>query len=1195
MCRSAAKTAAERALAEPEPASPGDVTWTDVFGFRIVFHDPTLNAVLEAAPVLEPRPDELDVWIEHVFYDQPRFPSACYALEFKSLAGPTATAADGEAVITPRHWVAHSTNVLILTFLLLASVLATITAVLAIHGQKPVFDTVITANRGGPSVEGLTTTKFPPQSSAPVLIYSFPFNAPDGSTPRISISKRISNAEIKYRELSREKFGSAAGSSSGKKPGPAREEDDDDEKLAKVMQECIAPRLARLVISLLHRYRKLGPKLTFGILGLLENCDSLPPEFWKVTANSQLEGYQEGAMRILRSFERYIFELENVEPSHRVYLSALAKAVEQAQAEPSLNEATWADVFIIRHLWFDPTLKAVIDSEKWTPSEGRQAFMAVIDEEPSHKQPQPVIGLVGDLVPTVSDENVGHPVTRHSYPKTVEGPLDRVQTRGGYFQTEETPKRRHAGKPFLREVLLTSEALLAKNVRLPAQSVEFPLCASIVWADINIFPHCTFLQTPYTSKTELDQPLPPEQPSHMHPLTATPGSDASTLWPDYASPEERLPKPTSEDLKKQMAKLFETDQKADENVRYAVQLREWAKEVRGRSSSSGWSTLIRSRWLVIETLNDHLEHWDIEGAGGSGEASNGDDPVASFDGAVWKFGGWVCRRRGSWRVGGTVGNELKASSIGGCSSAERSVKDHVLAIGDEDEGSIRRCMQCPGPVNSSSSGYVLRPPGSGSGSSEPPCMHVELAFQFSEPSWTWLLDEIPPYQKVPFSPRSLQDSKAMHAMASWRRKTRPEIIIGDPEDILEARNASWRSGTHLGDPEHILDARCVHDDAQRGHSATTRHASPVVNYVAYLRPWTNCAPLPSSPPSSLSPDRAPHGAQYFSEPGQGGGVEPPQTDINDSQMQEASGHQGALAGEPSPQSSNDVEASTRQRREIPFPEKLYKVLQEGRKDIRWGRTSDGRDAIEIPSRKALNDSVLPKYFGGNQVYTASIGIDDDRTHALSQLETFEKYLRDHEFNNLYRDKDRRLWVHSKNHFRRDQPWLLRQIKTKKAIDREEPSPGHQHGPPTEPTTSNGGSQSAGQIDLHSLQINQLQDEIIRLRARIEKLESWSQAAAIELAMVYKQLFETVTASNSTNTFRPPGAQCTDDGGSGCLPGVNSGAFRFSGADIPPSAPSGSDLTTDFVNDPVYQFSPIFSPSTSAQDSDLRAMDYFNSR
>ncbi|KIO20856.1 hypothetical protein M407DRAFT_29519 [Tulasnella calospora MUT 4182] len=126
MCRSATQTAVERALAEPEPASPGDVVWTDVFDARVIFHDPTLNAVLESSPVPEARPDKLDARIERMFYDQPRFPHSCYVLEFKNLAIPTTTAADGEAVMTPRHWVVHSTNVLLLTFLVLASILATI-------------------------------------------------------------------------------------------------------------------------------------------------------------------------------------------------------------------------------------------------------------------------------------------------------------------------------------------------------------------------------------------------------------------------------------------------------------------------------------------------------------------------------------------------------------------------------------------------------------------------------------------------------------------------------------------------------------------------------------------------------------------------------------------------------------------------------------------------------------------------------------------------------------------------------------------------------------------------------------------------------------------------------------------------------------------------------------------------------------
>ncbi|KAG8911746.1 hypothetical protein FRC01_005543 [Tulasnella sp. 417] len=81
--RYAVKTAVQRTLAEQEP-SPGDVTWTDVFGIRVLYYDPFLNAAIEATPAPEGRPDKLDFLIEKLCYDeQPRFPPSCHALKFK--------------------------------------------------------------------------------------------------------------------------------------------------------------------------------------------------------------------------------------------------------------------------------------------------------------------------------------------------------------------------------------------------------------------------------------------------------------------------------------------------------------------------------------------------------------------------------------------------------------------------------------------------------------------------------------------------------------------------------------------------------------------------------------------------------------------------------------------------------------------------------------------------------------------------------------------------------------------------------------------------------------------------------------------------------------------------------------------------------------------------------------------------------
>lgn len=132
--------------------------------------------------------------------------------------------------------------------------------------------------------------------------------------------------------------------------------------------------------------------------------------------------------------------------------------------------------------------------------------------------------------------------------------------------------------------------------------------------------------------------LPPEYSV----LVFTTADSDSQLWPDYTSPKEKLPRPTFNDLRDRVARLSETERKADTNVRYAVQPRKWAKELRmspwGKSSPGGWATLIRSRWLVFETLDDRLELWDIEG----GESEDlKDGPVAIFDGLSGSVNGCV--------------------------------------------------------------------------------------------------------------------------------------------------------------------------------------------------------------------------------------------------------------------------------------------------------------------------------------------------------------------------------------------------------------------------------------------------------------------------------------------------------------------------------------------------------------------------
>ncbi|KAG8899275.1 hypothetical protein FRC00_001669, partial [Tulasnella sp. 408] len=82
MCCSVLEAAVQRALAEREP-SPDNVAWTDVFASRVILQDPTLRAVIGAEVDVDGQPYKLDDLIEDLHHQQPGFPPACHALEFK--------------------------------------------------------------------------------------------------------------------------------------------------------------------------------------------------------------------------------------------------------------------------------------------------------------------------------------------------------------------------------------------------------------------------------------------------------------------------------------------------------------------------------------------------------------------------------------------------------------------------------------------------------------------------------------------------------------------------------------------------------------------------------------------------------------------------------------------------------------------------------------------------------------------------------------------------------------------------------------------------------------------------------------------------------------------------------------------------------------------------------------------------------
>ncbi|KIO18200.1 hypothetical protein M407DRAFT_32141 [Tulasnella calospora MUT 4182] len=127
----------------------------------------------------------------------------------------------------------------------------------------------------------------------------------------------------------------------------------------------------------------------------------------------------------------------------------------------------------------------------------------------------------------------------------------------------------------------------------------------------------------FDERSLLTPPITPETKPALPPQPVVPCSYDS-LWPDWARPEEDLPIATAKDLHDRAVRLRETQSKAEASHSYAVQGRSWSKTLQLLPQDSAvWVTLVRSRWLVIETIKGNLELWDIEGPAK-------DKPVATF-------------------------------------------------------------------------------------------------------------------------------------------------------------------------------------------------------------------------------------------------------------------------------------------------------------------------------------------------------------------------------------------------------------------------------------------------------------------------------------------------------------------------------------------------------------------------------------
>ncbi|KIO27576.1 hypothetical protein M407DRAFT_7241 [Tulasnella calospora MUT 4182] len=152
--------------------------------------------------------------------------------------------------------------------------------------------------------------------------------------------------------------------------------------LAEPISKHLAQRIniARRISNAEIKFREIRLKNSGGAGSLLqvENLDSFGSDFWTKIAQWQLLKYQRDARKLLDDFDKVLAERTGGRVAH-AYRSAMANVDERAHAEAPPSDVTWTDVFITRHPSADPSIKAFIILEL-NPSHGGPNLLTLIDE-----------------------------------------------------------------------------------------------------------------------------------------------------------------------------------------------------------------------------------------------------------------------------------------------------------------------------------------------------------------------------------------------------------------------------------------------------------------------------------------------------------------------------------------------------------------------------------------------------------------------------------------------------------------------------------------------------------------------------------------------------------------------------------------------------------------------------------------------
>lgn len=187
---------------------------------------------------------------------------------------------------------------------------------------------------------------------------------------------------------------------------PASREATDVDERVRILNGCIIPRLERITngfnqdlirlsaspnhqaeaAAVMEERGRQMAQIELMMIMLL-NSKMYSKQFWASLVRWQMYTYQENCIRLMEDYKEMTRHVSGDRCDVETILSALSTAVRRAceQPEPSPEKTTFGDAFAIRNIYDDPGLKALVESNMFTPQRQRELYEAA--EEMMYQQP----------------------------------------------------------------------------------------------------------------------------------------------------------------------------------------------------------------------------------------------------------------------------------------------------------------------------------------------------------------------------------------------------------------------------------------------------------------------------------------------------------------------------------------------------------------------------------------------------------------------------------------------------------------------------------------------------------------------------------------------------------------------------------------------------------------------------------------